>query len=207
MNTEHNRDQLKKTLAQLPVYSPPPAHWDSLAQALDAPAEEGTETLQRSLTRLPVYAAPADGWRRLVRELPARRRAIRWSVAAAVAALLGLGFWWFSLEPAQRLPLSERRLHDRAGLPVPEQADFDPLGPLLARADSCWAARTEDLPPEWAARWERLQAERARYDSLLALPPDGTRHAALTEAETHLRGSLFQLGPWLCQEPGAQSSQ
>lgn len=201
MSTERNHEQLKKALAQLPVYEAAEGGWERLSAQLDAsPPERRRRTLTGALGRLPVYPAPVGGWRGIARRLPLSRGGWRWGVAAGLALLLGVGGWWLSLPPVERLPLSERRLLEGPGLPVPEPAHFDQLAPLLAQVDSCYAQQMTPLPPAWQGHWEALVAERVRYDSLLALPPGPARQDALSQTETRLRGTLFQLAAWLCPE-------
>ncbi|RMG67227.1 MAG: hypothetical protein D6722_13465 [Bacteroidetes bacterium] len=201
MNTERHHASLKNALSQLPVYSPAAENWEAIERNLDSPEERKPDRLTQAVRQLPSYAAPAGGWRQLARQLPMPRRwRYGWAAAAAVL-ILALAGTWLALPPEQRLPLSERHLKTRPELPIPEPAHFEQVAPLLVWADSCYARQEGALPPEAEAQWAQLMAERARYDSLAALPASKIRFHLMSELEIQLRGRLFQLEPWLCQSP------
>lgn len=109
---EHNKDNLRRAIKQLPEYTPPPSLWDQIADGLE---EEGDDQapLKEAVGRLPGYTPPVSVWNKLSRQLDEdqsrkrlrvlrRRQVLQW---AAVAAVVLSAVAWLMYEPGPKVRL------------------------------------------------------------------------------------------------------
>lgn len=123
MMEEKNRESLRRALEQLPQHEPPADTWTGLCRRL-------------SLEDLPAYTPPPAVWNELNGALDRQeqrsgriRRLTRFSAAASLALLLGLGGWWYATadEPRVTIAYSQETAPDYATEPDwhEEDALFD----------------------------------------------------------------------------------
>jgi len=100
---ETNKDNLKKSLDNLPEYEPKGDIWDNIENKLDAVA--GSKVLSEGIADLPEHEPSAQVWDKINQTLDAdsrtkigglRVRRLR-SFAAAAVALLLIGAFYFHL--------------------------------------------------------------------------------------------------------------
>lgn len=95
---EINHQTLQTAILHLPFYEPNANVWTNIELELN-----NDEALEQAMEQLPSYSPPAEVWERISEELekPAtifRLRPIWISYAAAVAAVLIIGAYWWSLQ-------------------------------------------------------------------------------------------------------------
>jgi len=91
MDTDLNKNILKKAITRLPNYEPSEAIWKTIDSELD---------LKKCIDTLPQYTPTEDLWENINRQLPTKKTTVfslkKWAVAAAILLCLGVNFWLYS---------------------------------------------------------------------------------------------------------------
>lgn len=91
MNTESNKNNLKKAITRLPNYEPPDTIWGAINSELN---------IKKQIHSLPKYSPTDTIWENINQQLPTKKASIfslkKWAIAATIIFCLGINLWLYN---------------------------------------------------------------------------------------------------------------